>query len=126
MTRYRSVRTLFYSMLGLALIACARKESPQEQHARALAHAATAAPSDERLAMLYKQSCKACHSIENSGAPLVGDHSQWDTRWNKGVPVLLQNVVAGFNGMPASGQCFACTAADFEALIAFLAGRDKN
>jgi cytochrome c5 len=117
---------LFCHMLGFALIGCTPKESPQEQHAIALAGAATAAPADERLAALYKQSCKACHSVEGSGAPLVGDRSQWDSRWNKGVPVLLQNVVAGFNGMPASGQCFACSATDLEALIAFLAGRDKH
>jgi cytochrome c5 len=101
--------------------ACTQDSS--EQHARALQQAATIAPADERLASLYKQACKSCHAIENSGAPLVRDHSQWDARWSKGMPALMQSVVAGFNGMPAGGQCFACTAADYEALIAFLAGR---
>jgi len=27
--------------------------------------------------------------------------------------------------MPAGGQCFSCTPADYEALIAFMAGRDS-
>jgi cytochrome c5 len=109
-------------MLG----ACAPQESPQAQHQRALANAQKTAPSDERIATLYKQSCKACHAIENSGAPLVQDRSQWDARWAKGMPTLMQNVVAGFNGMPAGGQCFACTAADYEGLIRFLAGRERG
>jgi cytochrome c5 len=116
-------RLVVIVLLGTVVSACTPKESPQEQHTRALTQAASIAPADERLSVLYKQSCKACHAIENSGAPLVGDHSQWDTRWNKGMPSLMQSAVAGFNGMPAGGQCFACTAADYEALITFLAGR---
>src|SRR5215831_12003770 len=107
-------------MVPAVLAACAPTESPQAQHARALTKAATIAPSDERLAALYKQSCKSCHAIENSGAPLVQDPSQWEARWSKGMPTLLQNVVAGINGMPPGGQCFSCTAADYEALIRFL------
>ena len=103
--------------------ACSQQETSTQQHAHALTQAATIAPADKRLATLYTHSCKSCHSIENSGAPLVGDRSQWDARWSKGMPTLMQSTVAGFNGMPAGGQCFACTAADFEALIKFLAGR---
>jgi cytochrome c5 len=116
----------FLPMIAMCatFIACAPKQSPQQEHARALTQAATIAPANEHLATLYQQSCKACHAIENSGAPLVGDRSQWDPRWNKGMPALMQSVVAGFNGMPAGGQCFACTAADYEALIKFLAGHE--
>ena len=106
------------------LLACAPKISPQAEHSRALVQASTVAPAGERLNLLYKQSCKACHAVENSGAPLVQDRSVWDERWKKGLPALLQSTVAGLNGMPPGGQCFACTAADYEALIKFLAGRE--
>jgi cytochrome c5 len=105
------------------MAACAPTVSPQDEHARALAQAATVVPADQRLAALYLQSCKACHAIENSGAPLVQDRSVWDARWEKGLPALLQSTVTGLNGMPPGGQCFACTAADYEALTKFLAGR---
>jgi cytochrome c5 len=54
---------------------------------------------------------------------LTGDRSQWDARWTKGLPALVQSTVTGLNGMPPGGQCFACSAADYEALIQFLAGR---
>jgi cytochrome c5 len=114
-----------YILLAICttLVACAPKISPQVEHARALTQAAAIAPTDERLAGLYRQSCKACHAVDNSGAPLVQDRSLWDVRWQKGLPALLQSTIAGLNGMPPGGQCFACTAADYEALIKFLAGR---
>jgi cytochrome c5 len=107
----------------IAITACAPKKSPQVEHSRALAQASTVAPVDKRLSVLYKQSCKTCHAIENSGAPLVQDRSLWDARWEKGLSTLLQSTVTGLNGMPPGGQCFACTAADYEALIKFMAGR---
>ncbi len=121
------MRGLLFASLPFAIVlAACKQESPQAQHATALAKATTSAPADARLASLYQQSCKTCHSIDNTGAPLVGDRSQWDARWNKGLPVLVKNVITGFNGMPAGGQCFACTAADYEVLIRFLAGRNDE
>lgn len=80
-------------------------------------------PADARLASLYKQSCRVCHGVPNTGAPLAGDRAAWDARWEKGMPTLVQNTIKGFNGMPPGGQCFACSAQDHEALIEFLAGR---
>jgi cytochrome c5 len=110
--------------LSVLCAACAPSAPPPpSSDAVAAAAAATLAPTDERLANLYRQSCRACHSIANSGAPLTGDRSQWDARWSKGMPALVQSTVAGLNGMPPGGQCFSCTAADYEALIKFLAGR---
>ena len=105
------------------LIAACSPKTPSPPSSEAIANAATLAPSDERLANLYRQSCKACHSIANSAAPLAGDRTQWDVRWAKGLSALMQSTVTGLNGMPPGGQCFACTAADYEALIKFLAGR---
>ena len=81
-------------------------------------------PADGRLATLYEGSCKACHAIPNSGAPMVHDRAAWDPRWKQGEAVLLDHTIQGFGAMPALGQCVACTPADFEALIRFMAGRD--
>jgi cytochrome c5 len=85
------------------------------------AQAAARHPADAHLAALYDQSCRACHTSADSGAPLSGDHTQWDARWAKGPGVLLQNAVAGYNRMPAGGQCARCTADDYAALIHFMA-----
>ncbi len=89
------------------------------------AQSAARRPADVRLAALYDRSCRACHTVRDSGAPLSGDHTQWDARWAKGPGVLLQNAVAGYNKMPAGGQCPTCTAADYAALIRFMADQPQ-
>ncbi len=87
------------------------------------AQSAARHPADPRLAALYDRSCRACHTTPDSGAPLSGNHAQWDPRWAKGEDALLQSAVAGFGAMPAGGQCATCTAGDYRALIRFLADR---
>ena len=93
---------------------------PSNPGARAL----SLSPKDERIASLYEQACRTCHSIAAAGAPLTGDRGAWDVRWQKGMPALLGSVTNGLNGMPPGGQCFSCSTADYEALITFLAGRE--
>jgi cytochrome c5 len=34
---------------------------------------------------------------------------------------LLKSTVGGLGGLPPGGQCFACSAGDYEALIRFMA-----
>ncbi|MEE3624738.1 c-type cytochrome [Nitrospirillum sp. BR 11752] len=80
-------------------------------------------PADPRLAGLYEASCKACHANPDSGAPLVTYATAWSPRWAKGPDALLKHTLEGFNGMPAGGQCFSCTADDYQALIRFMAGQ---
>ncbi|MDE1146787.1 MAG: c-type cytochrome [Azospirillaceae bacterium] len=80
-------------------------------------------PADARLAGLYETSCKACHANPDSGAPLARHATAWTPRWAKGPDLLLRHTLEGFNGMPAGGQCFSCTADDYQALIRFLAGQ---
>lgn len=110
-------------MLGVALLlaACGPKAPPPPtaEQARALA------PADGRLAALYETSCKSCHATPGSGAPLVHDVAAWNGRFNQGMPVLVGHVVQGYKGMPAGGQCVACTAKDFEALIKFMAAKES-
>ncbi|MDE2410559.1 MAG: cytochrome c5 family protein [Sphingomonadales bacterium] len=82
-------------------------------------------PANAKLAGLYEQACKSCHTVADTGAPLTGDRTKWDPRWAKGEEALLNSAVQGFRGMPAGGQCFACTPNDYRGLIRFMAGRDK-
>ena len=112
-------------VLLLALSACGA-QTVREDPAQAAARALAAAPSDARLAGLYSSACRNCHTQPNSGAPLALDHAQWDPRWAKGEDTLLTHTIGGFNGMPAGGQCFACTADDYRALIKFMAGREEG
>jgi cytochrome c5 len=87
------------------------------------AQSAALRPADARLAQLYEGSCKACHTVQASLAPLSGDRAAWDPRWAQGEPALLAATIQGKGGMPAGGQCFECTPDDLKALIRFMAAR---
>ncbi len=107
-------------LVALGWLAACGAPAPAFTVQEIIARAPMLAPSDARLAGLYAQSCQACHAHADAGAPLVGDAAAWKPRLAKGMPTLLQNVVGGVGGMPAGGQCFACTAGDYEALITFM------
>ena len=111
----------FVSLVAASLIlaACAPQPGPP-------ADPASLTPVDPRLAELYAGSCKACHVVADSGAPLVHDAKAWAPRWKQGEAVLLDHVVQGYKAMPAMGQCASCTPADFKALTRFMAGKDDQ
>jgi len=110
--------TFRVSLAAFALIGCHRVPPAQPLTP---AQSAARHPADAHLAALYDGSCRACHTSRDSGAPLSGDHTQWDARWAKGSGVLLQSAIGGYNTMPAGGQCATCTADDYRALIRFMA-----
>lgn len=109
------IRILTIAVAGLALCACAPQDKPITPE-----ESAALIPSDARLASLYETSCKTCHTIKASGAPLTGDVAAWAPRMKQGMPTLVAHTVQGFKAMPAGGQCAGCTAADYEALIKFM------
>lgn len=106
---------------ALLLPAC----GPSQKHL-SLAELGALKPADPHVAELYSHSCKACHAMPGSGAPLVHDRAAWDPRWQKGEDVLLSHAVLGFQAMPAGGQCAACTPADYQAIIRFMADRENG
>ena len=108
--------------LSASLAACSKPIPPAPTPEQALA----LAPADGHLASLYGESCKACHAIPGTGAPLVHDRQAWDPRWQQGEVVLLDHAIQGFQAMPAGGQCVACNPDDFKALIRFMAGREDS
>ncbi|WP_439135695.1 c-type cytochrome [Pseudomaricurvus sp.] len=80
-------------------------------------------PDDPQLAEIYQTSCRACHIVPGTGAPLTGDINAWKPRATKGMGTLLDNVINGFGGMPPLGLCMDCSAEEFEALIRFMASQ---
>ncbi len=110
------VRSLVFALLAL-LTACAGGESSgiSETQSKALV------PADAELADIYNRSCRSCHTLAATGSPLTGDAAAWDERMNKGMDVLLDNVINGFGGMPPLGLCMDCDVDQFEALILFMA-----
>ncbi|WP_425999236.1 c-type cytochrome [Caulobacter sp. DWR1-3-2b1] len=111
---------LVLTLAALSLAACGEKIPPAPTPEQAL----LLKPADARLAELYETSCKACHAMQDTGAPLVQDRAAWDPRWKQGEAALLDHTIQGFKAMPASGQCVACAPSDFQGLIRFMAGRE--
>lgn len=112
-------RKILFLAAGLLLSGCAPK-------AAAPVDRASLAPADPHLAALYEGACKTCHVTPDSGAPLVQDQAAWAPRWKQGQAVLLDHVVQGYRGMPALGQCAACTPDDLKGLIRFMAGHEET
>ena len=108
------------ALSGALLLAACQSQPP----AQPLTPEQSAAlrPADAHIAGIYEQSCKSCHTVRDTGAPLSGDRTQWDMRWARGEAALLKATIAGSGGMPAGGQCFACTADEYRPPIRFMAG----
>jgi cytochrome c5 len=81
-------------------------------------------PANAALADIYDRSCRSCHTIAATGAPLTGDRAAWSERLDKGMNILVDNVINGFGGMPPLGMCMDCGAEEFEALIVFMAAAE--
>lgn len=56
---------------------------------------------------IYDQACMACHAQGVAGAPKFGDSEAWAERIAKGMDVLYENSIKGFQGeagvMPPKG-----------------------
>ncbi len=81
-------------------------------------------PADAELAEIYNRSCRSCHTIAATGAPLTGDSEGWEERIARGLDVMLESVISGSGGMPPFGMCMECDAVQFEDLILFMANQE--
>jgi cytochrome c5 len=112
-------RALLGAWLSVSVAACGPSETPAQKVARAEGMT----PADTRLAEMYGRSCKACHVVLESQAPLAGDKAAWDTRFAQGIDTLLTHARNGFKAMPPRGSCMDCSDEDLKALTLFMAGR---
>lgn len=104
--------------IALALSAC----SDGNKHSAISAQqSANLQPQDPALAAIYNRSCKNCHTVVATGAPLTGDSATWAQRSDAvGKEGLLDAVINGSGGMPPFGLCMDCDVEQFEALIDFM------
>lgn len=113
-------RYLMFCLLSLAVLAgCGESAGPQAGITEATSR--DLSPQDSQLAAIYNRSCRSCHTVIATGAPLTGDAAAWAERMGKGRTTLVDNVINGFGGMPPFGLCMDCDVEQFEALIDFMA-----
>ena len=108
------------AVLSLFMLGC--DDGPDEK--TLLLNAQNTIPEDAHIAAIYQRSCRVCHAVDESTAPLTGDKKAWQPRVAKGMDKLLDSVINGYAGMPPFGMCMDCDAQEFEALIQFMAGQN--
>lgn len=69
----------------------------------------------------YQATCFACHGTGAAHSPEVGDQIEWEIRMEKGMDTLVQNTIAGLNGiMPPRGLCATCSDDQLKAIVEFM------
>jgi cytochrome c5 len=71
---------------------------------------------------IYNTYCVACHGSGVNNSPIMGDAVAWQPRIDKGLDVLYQNAINGFNNnvMPAKGLCMSCSDEDLQATVDYI------
>jgi cytochrome c5 len=69
----------------------------------------------------YQATCFACHGTGAAHSTEVGAQIEWEIRMEKGMETLIQNTIAGLNGiMPPRGLCATCSDDQLKAIVEFM------
>jgi cytochrome c5 len=74
---------------------------------------------------IWEGTCSACHQAGLLSAPKIGDKAAWAPRIAKGMDVLKQHALQGFNQMPAHGGNSALTDAEVVSALEYMVGQSK-
>ncbi|HEV2110001.1 MAG TPA: c-type cytochrome [Gammaproteobacteria bacterium] len=74
---------------------------------------------------IWQGTCSACHQAGLLGAPKIGDQAAWAPRVAKGMELLKQHALHGFNQMPAHGGNSALTDAEVVSALEYMVGQSK-
>lgn len=85
--------------------------------------AATGAPKSGKD--IWEGTCSACHQAGLLGAPKIGDKAAWAPRIAKGMDVLKDHALHGFNQMPAHGGNGALTDAEVVKALEYMVSQSK-
>jgi len=121
MMENRTMAALRISIVLILLLLSGCNEPSAKGSLKAEAASRLLQPQQADIAAIYARSCRNCHTVAATGAPLVGDQAAWAPRMEKGMEALVGSVVNGFGGMPPLGLCMDCDEQQFTALIQFMA-----
>ena len=74
---------------------------------------------------IWEGTCSGCHATGALGAPKIGDKSAWSPRIAKGLDVLKQHALKGFNNMPAHGGNMSLSDEDVVKALEYMVGQSK-
>ncbi len=116
--RNKSLNLLLTLMLSLAISACTSQTEDSSLPPNPITIST-------ELSEIYQRSCKNCHEVQATGAPLTGDKKRWNTILEKGMATVLDRAMNGYLGMPPFGQCFECSPEQIESLITYMSNPAK-
>lgn len=90
--------------------------------AAGIAAAGAASGEPMEAATIYQNFCTTCHATGVNKAPIYGDAESWAPHISKGVDVLYESAINGFNNgaMPPKGLCMACSNEDLHAAVDYM------
>lgn len=120
-------KIVYASLLAtLLLAACSSEQDTQKGQNKTESSAVNPITLSADRQDIYDTSCKVCHGMEGLGAPVSGKIDDWTERKEQGMETILDNVINGYQAMPAMGGCFACSEDDFREIITYMtAGQVK-
>jgi len=71
---------------------------------------------------VYNTFCVACHGTGVNNAPVFGNMEAWEPHIAKGIDVLYDSAINGFNNgaMPPKGTCMQCSEDDLKATVDYI------
>lgn len=69
---------------------------------------------------VFNSACSACHGSGVLGAPRRGNADDWADRLPKGMDVLIEHSINGFNAMPPRGACGNCSDEEIIAAVEYM------
>ena len=97
----------------------------KSQMAQAVPAAAPASGAPKSGKEIWEGTCQACHGSGLLGAPKIGDKSAWAPRIAKGMDMLKQHALKGFNNMPAHGGNASLSDEDVVKALEYMVGQSK-
>lgn len=74
---------------------------------------------------IYNAKCLACHASGAAGAPKLGAVDDWKDRIAKGMDVLYDSAINGFQGMVARGLCNDCSDEELKASVDYMVEKSQ-
>lgn len=128
-------KIILAAMLALSLSACGGNDAPPPETSKPAASPQAAAPAPAPVAnggegeKIYKKVCALCHASGVAGAPIPGNHGDWDARIAQGNDVLYKHAIEGFTGekgmMPPRGGGSSLTDDEVKAGVDYMLGKLK-
>ncbi len=138
-------RCLAVGLFLLVLIGCEQREepaiepsTPKAQEAQSVSRAAGELEGAGKLPYeidletgqrVYRQVCATCHAEGIAGAPKMGDREVWQPSLAKGLPVLIEHSINGFQGnrgvMPPKGGAKSLTDQEVASAVGYMVEQNR-